>query len=282
MPTRDAFDEHGFHVIPGAIPPALADAVRAALAGGASSGQHVGLRRRQPVLATPDCLQDPTFRYKDFHINNAACRAAIFAPPILAALTALLDGPVLAFQNLAFLHGSGLRIHRDSNYVAVDAPRPRVVACWIALEDVTPEAGPLRYYPGSHRLPRYRFADGHEHWVKGLHGIGANEDCHRWNAAQMAEAGLAPATFLARRGDCLLWDFDLVHEGLPPAPGATRSSLVTHFCPLAQQPAYLARNPDARCIRYSAAASFSSNHYYLRDIPSVEALDRAPAPPRVA
>jgi ectoine hydroxylase-related dioxygenase (phytanoyl-CoA dioxygenase family) len=43
------------------------------------------------------------------------------------------------------------RPHQDYPYV--HTPRPSFLAAsWVALEDVHPDAGPLFYYPRSHRL----------------------------------------------------------------------------------------------------------------------------------
>ncbi len=42
-----------------------------------------------------------------------------------------------------------------------------------ALEDVHPDSGPLRYYPGSSHIPTFRFSDG------GLHV--RNEQMESWS-----------------------------------------------------------------------------------------------------
>src|SRR5437868_2994057 len=53
-------------------------------------------------------------------------------------------------------------MHIDSLFMTPRRPQ-QPVASWIAFEDVQPEAGPLEYYPGSHKIPLYRFRDGSYH-----------------------------------------------------------------------------------------------------------------------
>jgi ectoine hydroxylase-related dioxygenase (phytanoyl-CoA dioxygenase family) len=100
-----------------------------------------------------------------------------------------------------------------------------MVASWIALEDVAEEAGPLSYYPGSHKIPPYRFSDG---------GIKAIDEemaaCREYVEREIRERGLTPAVFRPQAGDVLLWHAQLYHGGLPiKDPSLTRTSVVTHY-----------------------------------------------------
>jgi hypothetical protein len=40
----------------------------------------------------------------------------------------------------------------------------RLMASWVALEDIQPDSGELEYYVGSHTLEDYLF-DGHHKWM---------------------------------------------------------------------------------------------------------------------
>lgn len=47
-------------------------------------------------------------------------------------------------------HGSEVPYHHDSAYWP--AAEPRLLSCWLAIDDVTVQNGCVRYIPGSHRL----------------------------------------------------------------------------------------------------------------------------------
>ena len=111
-------------------------------------------------------------------------------------------------------------------------PDGYLAATWTAMEDIEPDAGPLTYYPGSHRMP-WQFSNDC--------GIGLDEVRADYNAAYEAkyepsvqrtirDNELEPRTFLARKGDVLIWHHNLIHEGSPRShPSRTRKSIVCHY-----------------------------------------------------
>jgi hypothetical protein len=105
-----------------------------------------------------------------------------------------------------------------------------LLAAWVALEDIAPESGPLVYVPGSHRLPYYQFEPGryvHDDRRDGVEGMRRGD---AWDREQCTAAGLAPATFLGRRGEVLVWHHSLLHGGsVPGDPALTRRSFVIHY-----------------------------------------------------
>jgi ectoine hydroxylase-related dioxygenase (phytanoyl-CoA dioxygenase family) len=135
------------------------------------------------------------------------------------------------FQTLNFEHGSQQHPHADSMHFHT-IPERFMCGVWLALEDVAEDAGPLVYYPGSHRLP-----------VLTMRDVGAGEpppfaelyrDYARFYEPAVdrlvADHGLKPAYGLLKRGEALVWAANLLHGGAPIArPGATRRSLVTHY-----------------------------------------------------
>ena len=56
------------------------------------------------------------------------------------------------FQSINFLTGSEQHTHSDSIHMST-FPLGGMAAAWVALEDITPGNGPLRYYTSSHKLP---------------------------------------------------------------------------------------------------------------------------------
>src|SRR6266516_4337125 len=71
----------------------------------------------------------------------------------------IFGAPAIAFQSLYFEYGSQQGLHRDPMFVVTDPPS-HLLASWVALEDITPDSGPLAYVPGSQHLPWYEFEPG--------------------------------------------------------------------------------------------------------------------------
>ena len=166
----------------------------------------------------------------NLHESSALAAAEFFrAPELLRLLSFLLGKPVIPFQSLGFTLGSEQRVHSDSIHMTTSPPG-YMAATWIALEDCTPENGPLIYYPGSHRLPYLTTADydsGNTALTIGEHSNRRYEDRVE---ELLREKGLTPKPFLARRGDVLIWHANLLHGGSAiTRAGATRRSMVCHY-----------------------------------------------------
>jgi hypothetical protein len=175
----------------------------------------------------------------DLHSASAAARAAQFAPRIRRFLQMIFERPPMAFQTLYFTRGTEQPMHQDTAYVVVSSPL-ELAASWIALEDIQPESGKLEYYAGSHKLAdfvwRGRFKakpfdvpvsdPEHNRFLQSLHD-------------ESVKRGLERVQFQPKRGDALIWHADLAHGGSKvTSPGATRRSLVTHYCPKSQNPGF--------------------------------------------
>ena len=92
---------------------------------------------------------------------SSPIRDITFNKKLLALLDFILDKEVVPFQTINFLKGSNQRAHSDSIHMTT-YPLGYLVAIWIALEDTSPDNGPLFYYPGSHRLPYLLNSDFNE------------------------------------------------------------------------------------------------------------------------
>jgi hypothetical protein len=150
-------------------------------------------------------------------------------PDILRLLSFLLGKPVIPFQSMNFTMGSEQRAHSDSIHMTSE-PQGYLIATWIALEDCTPENGPLFYFPGSHRLPFITT----EHYPSGNTFFTIGEESNKRYEDKIAEIirseNLEKKVFLARRGDVLIWHANLLHGGSAiTRPGATRKSMVCHY-----------------------------------------------------
>src|SRR4051812_8282031 len=159
-------------------------------------------------LAAARDPQHGRFKFNDLYLQLSEVRDLALSPILSRLLRALLHGdrPVLCFS-LNFVQGSAQPIHIDSLYMTPKT-QAHLVATWTALEDVHPDAGPLVYYPGSHKIPLYTFSDGTHH--------ARQDEMPGWTAyveREMQSRGITAQTFLARKGDLFIWHSDLVHGG---------------------------------------------------------------------
>ena len=83
--------------------------------------------------------------------REATVRAVAFCAGIAHPVAALLDDTPVLFFSSHFARGGQFHAHVDS--FASDATETATfIGCWVALESVSPDAGPLYVVPGSHRM----------------------------------------------------------------------------------------------------------------------------------
>jgi phytanoyl-CoA hydroxylase len=175
--------------------------------------KYTSLESRQyPYKLNAIYLEEPSVR--DMILNEALCQH----------LAALLDGTPMVFNSLNFEYGSQQHNHRDTLFMPPRVANKMVVS-WIALEDVSLDNGPVRYYPGSHKIAPFRFSNGKQNAVQ--------SELHEFDAYMkqaMLEREIKPAAFEANAGDVLTWHSELLHGGSAILDRqATRKSLVTHY-----------------------------------------------------
>ena len=147
---------------------------------------------------------------------------------VIALLGKLYGRPAFPFQTLNFPVGTQQAAHSDIVHFS-SQPEKFMCGVWLAMEDVSADAGPLFYYPGSHRWPVM------SNMLVGRKGFGESlnsaQDPYEkaWEALCKAQ-GAEPQTFLARKGQALIWSANLLHGGsLQTDPRLTRWSQVTHY-----------------------------------------------------
>ncbi|HKP95116.1 MAG TPA: phytanoyl-CoA dioxygenase family protein [Fibrobacteria bacterium] len=164
------------------------------------------------------------YRVMDAWKESPSVRAVAATERVLSALRFLYARKPIPFQTLNFLRGSQQRAHSDSIHFSC-LPARFMCGAWAALEDVTPENGPLFYYPGSHKLPEFNY------YQMGLSV--RNQDYRKYEdfiSGVMEAQGFAKEHLSARKGDVLIWSSNLVHGGEKILrEGSTRWSQVTHY-----------------------------------------------------
>jgi ectoine hydroxylase-related dioxygenase (phytanoyl-CoA dioxygenase family) len=169
-------------------------------------------------------------RFGNIHKHVPEMRALLHHPVITDAIDTLLGVKCIPYQTIPSYFGSEQLAHSDAIHMAT-FPLGFLAAAWIALEDITPDSGPLAYYPGSHKLPyvlsREVGIDVRE--ARTERGI-YHERYEPAIAALVREHGLTAKYFFAKKGDALIWHHNLLHGGSPVSNvNSTRKSLVCHY-----------------------------------------------------
>jgi phytanoyl-CoA hydroxylase len=168
-------------------------------------------------------------RLTNFHMVSGAALKIGLDPNLLALMDAVFDQKAAICSSLTFEKGSQQAVHRDSPFFHTEPPG-RFLGVWTALEDVHPDAAPLIYYSGGHRLAvdRLRFA-----WAQ---PNGDRDVMFREYQAHVERecvtAGLTLRSTEMRKGDTFVWHPELPHGGASIRdPRRTRKSIVFHYLP---------------------------------------------------
>lgn len=167
-------------------------------------------------------------RVQDAWMFDDDVRAVAANPALLDLLGKLYGRRAFPFQTLNFPVGTQQAPHADAIHFS-SQPERFMCGVWLAMEDITAECGPLVYYPGSHTWPIVSNAMiGRRGWESERRSAQAPFQA-AWDAT-IAASGIAPETFLARKGQALIWAANLLHGG-SARTDLTRSrwSQVTHY-----------------------------------------------------
>lgn len=163
----------------------------------------------------------PGGRVQDGWLVNSAVRNLATDKRVLDFLNDLYQVETFPFQTLNFPRGSQQDTHSDTFHFN-STPTGFMCGVWIALEDIHPDSGPLKYYPGSQKLPVFSVGD--------LNGADTGAGYTSFVAKTLGKSGHQPETALIKRGQAFIWAANLFHGGSPVADSSkTRLSQVTHY-----------------------------------------------------
>jgi hypothetical protein len=209
------YHDNGYLNLSNLIPPELIDAVKQEL-------ESKGFNKDFEIKT----MRDET-RIQDFWQYSEPTRQLASYPAILDILELFYGREAIPFQTLNFSTGSQQRAHSDSIHFS-SIPSRYMCGVWIALEDVTSENGPLFYYPGSHKMPEYDFSQIRE--SANPTSYENYQEYEDFIEALMQVSHYKKETFLAKKGDVLIWSSNIIHGGMPVLKaGSSRWSQVTHY-----------------------------------------------------
>lgn len=136
---------------------------------------------------------------------------------------------VALHKNVTYFVSTEQGWHQDAAFSYREAG-DNYQGAWVALEDVSPEAGPFEFIPGSHK------------WDCNLDELYLTEpskpgriregvSSHDFFQKELEKRGAEIVSFVAEKGDVIIWHGHLVHRGsMPENRNITRKSLIGHYC----------------------------------------------------
>jgi len=190
---------------------------------------------RVRLCEASDKVRATTYKLCDLYLDDSSVRSFVLNRILYRVLRDLLQDKPLLCNTLNLEWGSQQELHFDSYYmtpVSVDG----LLATWVALEDIDKDSGPLRYIPGSHKIPPYTFKKSGTRTAD----FAELPDALAYAEAEVKKRNLSEEVFLGEAGDVFIWHAQLLHGGATVGNSAcTRKSIVSHFwrcCDVANSP----------------------------------------------
>jgi len=167
-------------------------------------------------------------RVQDAWTFDPDVHALAASPRIIKILSDIFGRKAWPFQTLNFPVGSQQPYHSDSVHFS-SIPERFMCGVWVALEDVSEGAGPLEYYPESHKWPIV-YNDQIGVRITKSKEFPSQTIYHDVWQALVEKSGIKQQLFFPRKGDALIWAANLLHGRSNQSDlNATRWSQVTHY-----------------------------------------------------
>ena len=184
------------------------------------------VRERHIKDFSTEDLRGKYVKLNDIHNISVAGKKLMTHPAIVSFLDAIFQQQTVVMQSLAFMYGSQQPTHQDYPWVTAKIPS-HLAAAWIPVEDIKIDSGPLYYYVGSHKMPKFNFGNG---IVFNQRSTRTPLEFAEYLDTNCAELKYPKDTLLIKRGDVLIWHAALAHGGdIISNPDRTRKSYVCHY-----------------------------------------------------
>lgn len=133
--------------------------------------------------------------------NQCTAASRIFQNKRLNDIASLIfDRQAYPRSTINFYLGSQQELHQDMAVFHV-FPGNYLIGAWIALEDISPDSGPLRYAPGSHKSGQYPRFNNHPQTTLRTCTLSDYEGYYKFTNAAADDVGGA-RFYQAKKGDC--------------------------------------------------------------------------------
>lgn len=157
--------------------------------------------------------------------------------PLVDKLTSLIGEEMVINLNLTGWKTTQRDWHQD-DYLNPDEVRGRYVACWFALDTITPDSGPFQFVPGTHKWPhikKSKILNFVPEAVRQMRTwpIHSERVLTPFFEEAIARENLEKIDFTAEKGDVLIWHARLLHRGtVAKNPDRLRKAIITHYTAL--------------------------------------------------
>jgi len=157
--------------------------------------------------------------------------------PLVDTLHSLIGEEMVMNLNLTGWKTTQRDWHQD-DYLNPDEVRGRYVACWFALDTITPDSGPFQFVPGSHKWPHIKkskilnFVPEEVRQTRAW-PIHSERVLTPFFEEKIAAENLEKVEFTAEKGDVLIWHARLLHRGtVAKNPDRLRKAIISHYTAL--------------------------------------------------
>lgn len=149
---------------------------------------------------------------------------------ILSFLKQAYKSEPIPFSTINFLKGTEQPLHSDEFHFG-SIPHRYLTGCWIALEDIHQDSGPLSLAAKSHRMPIFSFEMLNIKTPKSEKDFKVAYTMYEeWAKQQIKENNFKIITPTLKKGQCLIWLSNLLHGSYEiNNHNLTRKSLVVHY-----------------------------------------------------
>jgi hypothetical protein len=183
-------------------------------------------------------------RVTNFHIYNENTKNLVTNFYVNKILETIFQKEQVIYSSLFFREGTSQHYHIDTPHFYTN-PINQYYGVWYSLEDISINAGPLKYYIGSHKLeyhdgyecfnsfikkePNY-VNNGNDYRILVEYNKKIEDLCQENNLQRVDEKNYINKI---NKGDIIIWHPKLLHGGSDIIdPTLTRYSMVTHNVPI--------------------------------------------------
>jgi len=171
----------------------------------------------------------PNWRINHFDAYSEGAKTIYHNAELIRLTSLIFDRPSEPDTTLNFMYGSSQDAHQDTAVFHIFPPN-YIIGAWIACEDISPDCGPLMYYPGSHRERIYKKFNNYPQ--TNLRTVDAKTIQDYQDYVDNLCLKYERHVFIAKKGETLLWHGMLLHGGSEiKNPKLTRRSYVIHYVP---------------------------------------------------
>jgi hypothetical protein len=183
--------------------------------------------------------------------------------PLHKVMEELIEEPMGTHLNLTGWRSTQRNWHQDG-YLNPDHVHDFYCAVWIALDDIHPDAGPFQFIRGSHTFPvitnqkmlaALKPEQRGDNWPKH-----SEEILTPIFEQLLIDAELNVESFIAQKGDVLIWHSRLMHRGSAPInPDLERRACIAHYSGIDHRPDM----PNQPLSRIGRTNNFQLSGYYF-------------------